>query len=162
MRPSWFDWISLSVSVVGFALTIWQLTRTAKASIATRVAVESTERRMALNHLLVLLPQFRMIETDIDNAARENDYSLAIRALVTYTHTASEVAGLLRGKQGVDQSVVASLEESSRLASKTKAEIVDDKRKYVKTVTKVFRARLVDVTSEIGGLVSHFTAEAGR
>lgn len=160
--PTWFDWLSLVLTLIGFGVTIWQLVRTANASIATKNAVEGTERRMALNHLLVLLPQFRLIEADLDTSARMDDHDLAIRALVTYTHTASEVAGLLKSSSEIDPAIVASLEEMSRLASTTKGEIVDDTSMFVKTATKEFRSRLVDVTSQVGGLVSHFTKEAGR
>jgi hypothetical protein len=72
MKPG--DWISVAaliVSVIGFTFTIWQLVRTANAAEATKRAIERTEKRMALNHLLVLLPQFRLIENDLDPAAAD-------------------------------------------------------------------------------------------
>src|SRR5580692_8265065 len=98
------DWIGLAglvVSVVGFGVAIWQLIRTANASVATLNAVERTEKRMALNHLLVLLPQFRLLENDLDYAAQEDDRSLARRSLVSYAHFAAEVATILGGQSGV-------------------------------------------------------------
>lgn len=122
------DWLSLAgliVSVVGFAIAIWQLFRTANASIATRKAVERTEKRMALNHLLVLLPQFRLLENDLDFAAQEDDRPLARRSLISYAHFATEVAAILQGQDNVDQSLITELRNSARDASRAKGTLID-------------------------------------
>lgn len=152
----------LVVTVVGFAITIWQLVRTARASEATQQAVERTERRMALNHLLVLLPQLRLIETDLDTAAQENDRKLAMRALVAYSHMASEIAGLLRGQDSVDDALVQRLEQSARAASLAKADLIDNANRMAKSATKEFRGELAHTGAYLGQLVGTFKLEAGR
>jgi len=122
------DWLSLAgliVSVVGFGIAIWQLTRTANASIATKRAIERTEKRMALNHLLVLLPQFRLLENDLDHAAQEDDRPLARRTLVAYAQFASEVAAILQGQDNVDQSLITELRSTARDASRAKGALID-------------------------------------
>ncbi len=153
------DWISLAgliVAIIGFAATISQLVRTAKASEATKVAVERTERRMAMNHLLVLIPQFRILETDLDSAADENDRRLAIRALVAYSHIASEVAGLLRNQDSVDDVLVDRLALSARNASMAKANLINNPKQPAKSVTRDFRSELADVSMYLGTLVGQF------
>ena len=75
------DWLGvagLGVSVIGFGVAIWQLIRTANAAVATREAVERTEKRMAINHLLILLPQFRIVEGELDRAAEEDERTVGM------------------------------------------------------------------------------------
>jgi hypothetical protein len=154
------DWLGvagLGVSVIGFGVAIWQLVRTANASVATRKAVERTERRMAINHLLVLLPQFRIVETDLDRAAEEDDRQLASRALVSYAHFASEAAAILAGQANVDQTLVAELQVSSREASRTKGTLIDAPRtRNTKQLTKDIREHMSGLALHIGSLSANY------
>ena len=162
------DWLGvagLAVSVVGFAVAIWQLIRTANASVATRKAVERTEKRMALNHLLVLLPQFRLIESDLDSAAQEDDRALARRSLVAYAHFAAEVATLLQGQDKVDQTLVIDLQTSATQASRTKASLIDaTNARNTKQLTKEIRERISGLSIHIGTLATSYqiTADNAR
>jgi hypothetical protein len=154
------DWIGLAglvVSVVGFAIAIWQLVRTAKAAEATQVAVERAENRMALNHLLVLLPQFRLIENDLDAAAQEDDRGLARRSLVAYAHFAAEVAAILEGQSKYDNTLVVDLRGSASQASQAKAALIDTPSgKSTKQITKEVRARLSDLSVHLGTLATSY------
>jgi hypothetical protein len=156
------DWLGiagLAVSAVGFAVTIWQLVRTARAASAARQAVERTERRMAINHLLVLLPQFRLLEADLDRAAQENDRALARTALVSYSHFASEVASLLKGQQQVDSAIILELEISAREASVAKSSLIDAPgSKTTKLLTKDVRDRMSTLSLHIGVLSTSYQA----
>jgi hypothetical protein len=154
------DWIGLAglvVSVVGFGVAIWQLIRTANASVATRNAVERTEKRMALNHLLVLLPQFRLLENDLDYAAQEDDRSLARRSLVSYAHFAAEVATILGGQSGVNSTLILDLKASASEASLAKASLIDaSPGKNTRQLTKEIRERIAGMSVQIGMLATTY------
>jgi hypothetical protein len=154
------DWLGiagLAVSVVGFAIAIWQLVRTANATVATRQAVERTEKRMAINHLLILLPQFRIVEGELDRAAEEDDRQLACRALVSYAHYASEAAAILSGQSNADQSLITELRSSSREASLAKGMIIDAaKSKSTKILTKDIRERMAGLSLHVGALSASY------
>jgi hypothetical protein len=154
------DWIVLAgliVSVIGFTFAIWQLTRTAKAAEAAQAAIERAEQKMALNHLLVLLPQFRLIENDLDAAAQEDDRGLARRSLVAYAHFAAEVAAILQGQEKVDQTLVTDLRNSASQASQAKAALIDTPSgKSTKQLTREVRARLSGLSIHIGTLATSY------
>lgn len=160
------DWIALTgliVSVVGFAIAIWQLVRTANAAEATKRAIERNEKRMAINHLLVLLPQFRLIENDLDAAAQEDDRGLARRSLVAYAHFASEVAAILQSQDKVDQVLVTDLRVSATQASQAKAALIDAPGgKNTKQLTKDIRDKLSGLSVHIGTLVMDYQITADK
>lgn len=157
------DWLGIAglvVSVVGFAVAIWQLVRTANASVATKKAIEATARRMSVNHLLVLLPQLRMIEHDLDAAMADDDRRLAIRALGNFSHTASQVASLLEGEgDAVDAELIAKLRQSAGEAGKAKSAIVTG-RAAVKTVAKSAAEGITDVAAHAAGQIAQFQVRA--
>jgi hypothetical protein len=150
------DWLGvagLAVSVVGFGIAIWQLIRTANASVATRKAVERTEKRMALNHLLVLLPQFRLLENDLDFAAQEDDRPLARRSLISYAH----FAAILQGQDGISEVLITELRGSASHATRTKASLIDASlSKSTKQLTKEIRERMSALSVQIGTVSTTF------
>lgn len=154
------DWIGVAglvVSVVGFGVAFWQLIRTANAAKATKSAIERAERRMATNHLLVLLPNFQLIENDLDAAAQNDDPGLARRALVAYAHFATEVAAILQSQERVDQTLITDLRTSATLASQAKAILIDaPKGKSTRQVTKDARERISSLSVHIGTLVINY------
>ena len=133
------DWLGvagLGVSVIGFGVAIWQLIRTANAAVATREAVERTEKRMAINHLLILLPQFRIVEGEFDRAA-ESEQTVRMSGACVIAHYASEAAAILSSQTSADQTLVTQLKSSSREASRAKGVLIDaPKTKSTKLLTQ--------------------------
>lgn len=152
--------VGLVVSIVGFALAIQQLRKTAKASEATKTAIEETARRMSMNHLLVLLPQLRVIEADLDAAAAEDDRRLAIRSLVSYSHTVNQVASLMEGEAGVSSDMMEKLRGSARIAGAAKSSLVTNNRLAVRSATKAAIEEIGEVSSSAAGLVAQFQVKA--
>jgi hypothetical protein len=152
---NWLSIIGLFITVVGFALTIWQLVRTANASEESVKAIKRTEQRMALNHLLVLLPQLQNIENDLDHAIEVNDRNWAIRTLVTCKNVASEVAALLEDQDSVDQQVVAALVSTSKIAATAKSDIISRETQSIADLT-------IDVRRELSGLAAQMFAVASK
>jgi hypothetical protein len=153
------DWIGLAglaISVIGFSVGIWQLIRTARAAQAAKDAIERTEARLALNHLLVLLPQFRLIENDLDSAAQDDDRPLARRSLVAFAHFAAEVASILQNQAKINQSLVLDLQASATQASRAKASLIDIPGKTTKTLTKEIREQISALSVHIGSLSANY------
>jgi hypothetical protein len=149
--------VSLLVTIIGFGLAIWQLVRSTNAAVATKEAIEATARRMSLNHLLVLLPQMRIIESDLDAAMYTDDRALAIRTLVNFSHTANQVASLLESEgEAVDLTLVALLKESALEAGKAKSALVTSERGTVRSVAKGAAERIQAVSGQAAGLVAQF------
>lgn len=147
----------LAVSVIGFGVAIWQLIRTANATSATRKAIERTEKRMALNHLLILLPQFRILESDLDRAAEDDDRPAARTALVSYAHFAAEVATILKSQIASDQTLVVDLQASSREASLVKASLIDSpEERNTRELTKGIREQMSNLSVHIGSLATTY------
>jgi len=124
--------------------------------------MQRTEKRMVYNHILVLIPQFRLLEVHLDEAAETDDRRLAIRTLVAFSQLASEVAGLLRNEGDIPPEIVSKLEECAGRASITKASVIDNPKHAVKSSTKTFRGELAEMTTHIGGLLGRLQVEAGR
>lgn len=158
------DWLSaagLLVSIVGFTLAIQQLRKTTSAAVATQQAIKSTSNRLSLNHLLVLLPQLRMIEGDLDAAAADDDARLAVRSLVAYSHTATQVASLLgREDASAHADLIAKLLETSRQASTAKSKLVTSggQGKPVKVLTRTALQSIGNLSSEAAGLAAKIQA----
>lgn len=159
----WLGIVSLGITVIGFAIAIWQLVRSANAAVATRLAIEATARRMSLNHLLVLLPQLRIIENDLDAAMTDDDRRLAIRTLVNFTYTANQVASLLESEaENVDQSIVTMLRESATEAGQAKSALVTTERGTVRSIAKAAAGRIQAASGHAAGLVAQFQVKVGN
>jgi hypothetical protein len=153
------DWVSiagLGVSVVGFSLTIWQLVRTANATRATAATIDKATRRMGVNHLLVLLPQLRMVENDLDAAIADNDPKLAARSLVSFSYTANQVASLLEGQDDFDLKFVELLRGSAHAASSAKSVLVTGTSRPVRTVVKSAVEDITAVSGRAAGLLADY------
>jgi RNA-binding protein YhbY len=112
---------------------------------------------MALNHLLVLLPQFRLLENDLDFAAQEDDRPLARRSLISYAHFAAEVATILQGQDGISEVLITELRGSASHATRTKASLIDASlSKSTKQLTKEIRERMSALSVQIGTVSTTF------
>ena len=157
------DWLGVAglvVSVFGFGIAIWQLNRTANATEATAAQIGLTLHRMNVNHLLVLLPQLRMIENDLDEASIADDRRLAKRTLVSYAQTASQVASLLEvAESESDADFVKRLRSSARLASLAKAALVSSSRGTVKSVTRELSTEIGEISGLAAGAIAQYQSK---
>ncbi|MDO9441788.1 MAG: hypothetical protein Q7T73_12940 [Beijerinckiaceae bacterium] len=147
--------VGLILTVIGFGVTIWQLVRGANAAIATKEAIEGANKRMILNHMLVLLPQLKSIEADLDSALYANDKQAAIKVLVDYSYTAKQIASLLEAED-VDAKLVTSLKMSAANASASKAAIVTGATGSLKVILKTVSAEVAGVAGDCAALASQY------
>ena len=149
--------VGLVVSVFGFLITIWQLIRTANAAKASTRALEEATQRLSKNHLLVVLPQVRLLENDLDAALADDDKKLAIRTLVSYSHAANQLASLLAGHDDPEVSdLIVKLKESAVTASAAKATLVSGTTKAVRLVARAASEQIGAISSPLAGLTTQY------
>jgi hypothetical protein len=137
-RGDWLSGAGLVVSSVGFLFAAWQLVRTARATEATAEAVRASSR----GQLLLLLPQFKLYELELDYALEQDNKPYAARILTSCSHLASEVSGLLstnRDAFAVEDETITALKEVAALAGRAKASIYDSPSKKLAILTREFR-----------------------
>jgi hypothetical protein len=153
--------IGVAVTVVGFCLALYQLKKTKGAAVAAQEAVESSERNLLRNQLLIVLPQFTTLAVDLDYAAEENDRKFAMRTLVSISRLSAEAAGLLTLLDDVDATVIERLKDFSRSASVCKADILARSAARVSNRTGGVRQEMAELLTEMGGLTSTISVTTG-
>lgn len=158
MSPEgWVSVIGLVVTTLGFGLTIWQVWRTANAAEATKDAIENSSQRMYANYLLVLLPEFKAFELELDEAMNTNDIRMARRTLVQYSHHAQRAAALLSNSDdAAERDLATLLRESSTTATKVKSRLMTDTSTTVSEAAKPLVEEVSDVASKANGLVASY------
>jgi hypothetical protein len=89
--------IGACVGVGAFLLALGQLLRTERALNATRKAIEATQEGLAINQLLTLIPQLHRLETELEDAAEDNDKKAGRRLLASWRSMAGDILGVLVG-----------------------------------------------------------------
>ena len=144
--------LSLIVTAVGFGLTISQVRKTKDAAIATKDAIVAANRRMLYNHLLVLLPQMKNFEGDLDAAIAEPDKASAIRALVGFSHAANQVAALLETDGVAHAALIVELRATARAASVAKGELESGNARPLTSLLQSIAVEVSTVAAECAGL----------
>lgn len=156
-----FSSIGLIVTVVGFWLAIVQLRKTASAAKATTSAIETANKRMLYNHLLVIMPQLRSLEGDIDASVASGDKGAAVRALVAFSHAAKQIASLLETEPSTDgelehAELIGVLRATARAVSTVKGELVSGSKKSLSTLLQGISGDISDIASRCAGLTTTY------
>jgi len=159
---NWLGLIGVAITTIGFSLTILQLRRTAKASEMSARAIERTEKRLALNQLLILLPQFQVFENDLDHAIDVDDRRWAIRTLVACKNIANEVAAMLEDDETVDHTVVNTLRSLARHASDAKSQLISQPTETIANMTSEIRLELGGLAGVMSGVASKFRVQGAQ
>lgn len=145
--------LGVVISAVGFGLAWIQLRRTATATEATEDAVKKTEQAVRESNrlnLLLLLPQFRMLELHLDFAIRADSRDLVDYVLVSYRHYATDVAASIEANGDADRVAVQALWDSAKEAMLTKDDLYSDKTgASLRDLTAAFRNTMTQVAGEL-------------
>lgn len=129
--------LGLIVAVLGFKLTIQQLKRTATATEATVDAMKTASRQMNANYLLVLLPQLRALESEIDSATHDNDINSAMNSLRSYRSVSTQVSTLLKlTGDPVHTQLIDLIDITAEAAAQAKASLASGKTKSVRVAVQ--------------------------
>lgn len=148
------------VTIAAFGITIRQLVKTRDATDAARQAFERAESRLSANHLLILLPQLKAIEVDLDTATYNDDSNLAIRTLLAYSHAANQIAEWLEQDQADEHAdIILELRSSATTASTAKAALVSGTKKPLPAVLKPAAERISALSGQAAGLTTRYQAK---
>lgn len=153
------EWASV-VGLLGVIATFIQLLRTQGSVKAARAAIDRTEKHLALNQVLVLLPQLQKLEGDLDVAVSAGAREAVIRHLVEWRRLASEVAGLIEAQAYADPTRVDQLQASAVTAAVTKSQLTGTARDIV-SGTKTVRAEIATACEYAGTLSGRLRAYSG-
>jgi hypothetical protein len=90
------------LAAIALILAIAQLVRTHRALTAATQAIKATQDSLAVNQLLTLIPELQRAEHAIDEAVGAGDVAEARDRMVEWRETTGEVAGVLSGRDNVD------------------------------------------------------------
>jgi hypothetical protein len=154
--------VGVVISAVGFLFTVSQIRRTASAAEATRDAIKDSASRMQLNYLMVMLPELKIYEQELDAAAEGNDKRSARRVLVAYSHAANRVAALLSQSNVEAEAVFAAqLRTSAEAATAAKSSLYASEQVTVSSATGTLAALMSDVVREAEGLLATYQLKVG-
>jgi hypothetical protein len=159
LRTTLAEWASI-VGLAGVVLAIVQLFRAQSTLDATRTAINRTERHLALNQLLVLLPQLQKLEGDIDIAVESGAREAVIRQLVEWRRLATEIHGLIDGHELSDPDRTKQLQQSATTAAVTKIQLVGTQRN-VKNTTETVREEIATACEYAASLSARLRAYSG-
>jgi hypothetical protein len=132
------EWSSI-LSLLGVGIAIWQLVRTRRSVSAARGAIERTEAHLAVNQLLVLIPQLQRLEPELNVALTTQGREAVIRHLAEWRRLAGDVYGLAKNQQYGDDELLGALQQSAASAALVKRRILDPKRDLLKTSAPALR-----------------------
>ena len=127
---------------------------------ATRDAVERTERHLADNHLLLLLPALVQLRRSIDSAVRLNQAEPLIDYFSDWLEISSEGHEILVRRGTDDSGLHGRLEQTAKIVSKAKDAVVESEASMFDS-TRRARSRISEdcsLASAILGRMKAYTA----
>ena len=143
---NWYDWFGVfgsAVSILGVPFAVYRILR-------THEIVRATERHLASQELIRLLPELRSAEVRIDAAIADGERETAISSLLLWRSHANRLQGLL-ADDVEHAALVAALRTSVSLASDAKNALVKMKPptpEAVERATRAFRSHAAHVSDD--------------
>jgi hypothetical protein len=98
--PDWFSVIGFPLTLLGLYVGWRELMRTKDAAVAARDAVRDTQRQLADNHLLLVIPRLLQASRDLEHAVRRPDLEAAQKEMAQWRELAVQVRTLAERKGG--------------------------------------------------------------
>jgi hypothetical protein len=144
-------WLGLPLTVVGFALAIWQIVKTRTAAKAAETAANRATAAMSESFLLVLLPQLHKVESDLDSAVDRGERHLAANHMSQWRWQAGQLRGLLEPSDPASKKIAKSIQTSITLAASAKIDALDPQLP-LSDVSRPVQDAIAAVTGEVGQL----------
>ena len=157
----WVDWLNVvgfAITVAGFAIAFWQISKTRGAAEAANRAALSTQRQLAVNQLLILVPQLKWLAGELDAAIEDDDPRLARRHLDNWRFQAAHIHGLLSADDSMGRRRVRDLQESVTLAFAATSALLEGKRPVL-AASKQARNAIGKVCNELSTWVGQQSAQ---
>jgi len=156
--PDVVELVGAAIGVAGFVFALIQIRRTVRASEAATSALTTARVSLTRNQTLLLIPQFRMIDQDLDLAIKTNNKDLLVRSLVHYAHLARETAQLLRARP-MDDHTSIDLEKSALAATSMKVRMVSSDVKDLRAESRSVRTTVAHMTTRLTTLLTDLKTE---
>lgn len=143
------------LSIIAFAILIWQIRRAANLAEAARDAAMSASLQSATYNLLVLAPQFDRCEAQLESSVRVGDAQLALEGLKQWRRLTAELKGLLKDHHENRQEITKQLDRSLVLLVAAKKLVIQDDGTTLIQNTE----RLRDAMSKSTDLIATLTAQ---
>lgn len=151
---------AIPLQVGGFGIAIWQIKKARNSADSARQAIISTQDAIARNNLLLLIPQLRRLEQQLQSAIKGDHRDLVGSHLDDWRYHASTLRGVLEqvgdGTTELLQHVQASVTQAryARLAiQKSSADIVK--------ATRLAQGAIMRVTDEATTIASGLAGKGG-
>ncbi|MFD4958439.1 hypothetical protein [Microbacterium sp. NPDC058389] len=151
-RGDVFGLLQVVVAILGFGLAIWQLVRTANATVASNRALQ---RRLLYNDLLVMLPDVHSLEDAVDKAARSKSRDEVSVALVTYSRRVASMVGALKSDPALkDHKVTKALAAAAKAAGDLKSTLYDEAEPDVQAMVRPVQTKIQTASRETGEAIA--------
>lgn len=159
--PPWLDfanaWAAIPIAIIGFAWAIIQASRAQGSAAAAQAAAESTQSQIGSNLLLVVLPQLREIETNLEWAVKwaitSGDSTSVSHYLGAWRWQAGNVRGHLKADDETNEDFLTKLQSSIAIAADTKFALQTPEADVAKRTRAVMQA-IAQVTGSLGELTA--------
>lgn len=160
--PGWLEfvngWLAIPLQVVGFAIAFQQIAKAKNAATAAKEAAARTEKQIAGNLLLVVLPQLTQIEMNLEWAVGRADRNAVIHYLGSWRWQAGQLRGHLARQGGIDDDVLTQIQQSIATAADTKLALSDKNADVAKRCRACLKS-IALVTGMVGELMAKNSIE---
>ena len=163
--PEWLTVVGFPLAIAAFGIG-WQQLREAKsqsvaaatAAQAAQSAIERTERHLADNHLLLLIPQLQLLRRDLDDAILGAKRQETIRYLGDWLVVASDVQAILQRRgSSAPQELINNLQRSAKLTGDAKDNIIARKESPV-IATREVRPLITKICASSSRIIGEMKA----
>ena len=145
----------LVFTVLGFAVAIGQLRRTALATEEMNRELRSLQTRYASNDLLVALPGLQTLEDELESALKSGRQDSVERTLAAYVRSATEIVAVIESRDDlVDDKLLKSLPPLVKAATRLRAELSKGVAPDLPAVVTPVLQKMYGVSPEISSVVA--------
>lgn len=152
-------WLSIPLTVVGFAAAIRQATKARTASELAKEAAQRAEALLSKNQLILLIPILHRAEGDLETALEHGERRLVEYHLSSWRWHSSQFRSYLTDS-AADKKLAKSVQASIALAAETKLRLGESESDMGKICIPV-REAIAAVTGELGRLAADETSRTG-
>jgi hypothetical protein len=150
----WYDGVAVGATAIDLVLVIYAIVQLRR----TRDVVEETQRHLAQNHILTLLPQLQWIEQDLEAAVKDDNRDMCLYLVAVWRRQAGTLRGILDDDLAPHQALASAIDNTLELSGNTKTGL-REATKPILVVTKSLMKSIASVTSAAavlsGSMASH-------
>ncbi|WP_066364616.1 hypothetical protein [Herbidospora mongoliensis] len=157
------NYSAIPLSLLGFALTLWQLMKARRAAEAARDAALQAQGAIRKNSVLMLIPQLLRTEEELDRAVRDSSVELTMVWLTSWKSQASQLRGFLELASLQNNDVMKALQSSVAKATIVRLDLTQQAKGInLVLATRAARESISLVTVELSALAAVQATQIGE